>query len=101
MCTALQIAHCIIDFKTGHSCPEEEDEIFHSVVVDIFATPQEKSFAVLIACPSKRDGIPVHLTGCIETILRENGDRYNTPFPVIDLVFAAERPDVNINCYRR
>ena len=38
-CTALQMAHCITKFKTGLLCPGEEDEIFHSVVVDIFAAP--------------------------------------------------------------
>ena len=63
-----KIALFITDLETGQFCPEEEDEISQSVLVDIFATPQEKSFAVLIACPSKRDGIPVHLTGCIETM---------------------------------
>ena len=67
-CTALQNALFITDLKTGPFCPEEEDEISQSVVVYIFAAPQGKSFAVLIACPSKRDGILVHLTGCIETI---------------------------------
>jgi hypothetical protein len=68
-CTAFQKTLFITVLETGKFCPEEEDKISQSVVINIFPAPQEKSFAVFIACPSKRKGIPIHLTGCIEIYL--------------------------------